>query len=275
MPDFNYRVTIDALNLEILAIDQNYKDLGGIGGDSSGHVQVDATCGGDSALASRLGDIGASGEALLAAAAAEGAADATQTRNVLILQHYNGACSDLVSSFEAAAPDDEALDVRCSFGHVHDSQCEMASLASSGGYSAHTAVNCYEDHGATDLESPAGSSAGAMSVIACEALCDATDGCDAVVVSAGGCEAETDYDYYGNDLSSVSASGSEECCAACARVDGCAAWTYASGACYLKTSTAGRVYKKGAVSAAFDASADGECYRRAGVSRAECSTDGF
>ena len=39
--------------------------MGGIGGDASGHAQVDATCGGDSALSTRLYDIGDSGEELL------------------------------------------------------------------------------------------------------------------------------------------------------------------------------------------------------------------
>ena len=40
MPDFNYRVTLNALNLEIYGIDQNKVDVGGIGGDASGRVQV-------------------------------------------------------------------------------------------------------------------------------------------------------------------------------------------------------------------------------------------
>jgi hypothetical protein len=67
VPDFNYRATLDALNLEVFGLDQNYVDVGGIGGDASGHAQVDATCGGgDTALAHRLQDIGHSGEALLA-----------------------------------------------------------------------------------------------------------------------------------------------------------------------------------------------------------------
>ena len=34
MPDFNYRVTLNALNLEIYGLDQNKVDVGGIGGDS-------------------------------------------------------------------------------------------------------------------------------------------------------------------------------------------------------------------------------------------------
>ena len=39
MPDFNYRATLDALNFEIYGLDQNYKDVGGIGGNNSTHQQ--------------------------------------------------------------------------------------------------------------------------------------------------------------------------------------------------------------------------------------------
>jgi hypothetical protein len=39
LPDFNYRATLDALNFEIYGLDQNYKDVSGIGGNNSTHQQ--------------------------------------------------------------------------------------------------------------------------------------------------------------------------------------------------------------------------------------------
>ncbi|KAG6946844.1 hypothetical protein JG688_00015812 [Phytophthora aleatoria] len=68
---------------------------------------------------------------------------------------------------------------------------------------------------------------------------------------------ETDIDYYGNDLQTIYGVQPDVCCAKCAATSGCAAYTFVNQnpdgktACYLKTSTAGRVEKKGAVSAAY------------------------
>jgi len=130
LPDFNYRATLDALNLEIYGIDQNYKDVSGIGGNNSTHVKIDAVCGGgEKALGERLTAIGHSGEALLATGAAKGAADPTQTRNVLVLQHYPGLCASLKAKFVAALPKGEKLDFRCSFGHVHNTTCESGTAS--------------------------------------------------------------------------------------------------------------------------------------------------
>ncbi|KAG7397597.1 hypothetical protein PHYBOEH_000473 [Phytophthora boehmeriae] len=68
---------------------------------------------------------------------------------------------------------------------------------------------------------------------------------------------ETDIDYYGNDLQVIYGVQPDVCCDRCASTSGCAAYTFINEnpdgrtACYLKTSTAGRVEKKGAVSAAY------------------------
>lgn len=130
VPDYNYRYTIDALNLEVFGLDQNYQDGDGIGGDASGHDQVEATCGGHQVLLDRLGAVGRSGERLLnASAAAFGAANASATRNVLAIQHYPDTCRRLADSFLAHAPAGQAVDFRCAFGHVHDSQCEAGTAA--------------------------------------------------------------------------------------------------------------------------------------------------
>eukprot|EP01084_Bolivina_argentea_P099401 178688_1 len=57
---------------------------------------------------------------------------------------------------------------------------------SSGGcadYDLNSMKNCYTGHGATDLEKPAGSSAGTMSLYKCQTLCDNTAQCTGVTVS--------------------------------------------------------------------------------------------
>jgi hypothetical protein len=128
MPDFNYRVTIDALNFELLAVDQNYGDVSGIGGNPSTHKLVDATCGGgDTALGERLMAIGHSGEELLAVSAATGAKDPSQTRNVLVIQHYQNVCATLKAKFSGSVPPGENVDFRCAFGHVHNTTCESGT----------------------------------------------------------------------------------------------------------------------------------------------------
>lgn len=43
--------------------------------------------------------------------------------------------------------------------------------------------NCWNGHGATNLEHPELSSAGTMSLSDCMKLCDTTDGCDGITVS--------------------------------------------------------------------------------------------
>ncbi|KAJ1458343.1 hypothetical protein M885DRAFT_513479 [Pelagophyceae sp. CCMP2097] len=123
LPDFNYKYTIDALNLEIYGLDQNCVDPHGIGGDDDGRRKLNAVCG-PLNLQQRLDDVALSGEAMLMAGASEGAFDATQKRNVLILQHYPGRCGALEALFSAYSPEDEDFDFRCSFGHTHATLCE-------------------------------------------------------------------------------------------------------------------------------------------------------
>lgn len=128
MPDFSYRMTLDALNFELFALDQNYGDVSGIGGNPGTHVLVDSTCGGgDMALGKRLEAIGHSGEELLALSAAKGAKDPFQTRDVLVIQHYQDTCASLKYKFSNSMPVGESLDFRCTFGHVHNTTCESGT----------------------------------------------------------------------------------------------------------------------------------------------------
>ena len=69
--------------------------------------------------------------------------------------------------------------------------CDAGSsyVTYAAGQWAHAAsVNCYSGKGATDLESPPGSNCGTMSLAACQAKCQAMEGCDGITVqpAAGG-----------------------------------------------------------------------------------------
>ena len=102
---------LDALNLEVFGLDQNYVDARGIGGDPSGHTDVVAACGYNATgLGDRLHEIGQSGEELLANSAAAGAKNASRTRNVLVIQHYPGVCASLKKTFMASLPAGEHVD---------------------------------------------------------------------------------------------------------------------------------------------------------------------
>jgi hypothetical protein len=131
LPDFNYRMRLDALNLEVFGLDQNYVDAKGIGGGPDGQAEVLAACGyGNwSGLEQRLHEIGRSGEELLSTAAAKGAHNASRTRNVLVIQHYPGVCASLKDKFAGSLPAGETLDFRCSFGHTHNTVCESGTDA--------------------------------------------------------------------------------------------------------------------------------------------------
>ncbi|KAF4029362.1 PAN domain [Phytophthora infestans] len=67
------------------------------------------------------------------------------------------------------------------------------------------------------------------------------------------CYVETNIDYYGNDIKRVSGIGPGECCEECGKTPGCDSYTYINDdptgtQCYLKSSSAGRTTKIGAIS---------------------------
>ena len=123
MPDFNYRLTLDALNLEIFALDQNYVDVDGIGG--GGNDEIGRACGGN--LSERLKSVRDSGEVLLVESAMAGAKDPRRTRNVLVIQHYRYQCAQLKRKFMENVPAGEVVDFRCSAGHEHNTACLAGS----------------------------------------------------------------------------------------------------------------------------------------------------
>ena len=75
------------------------------------------------------------------------------------------------------------------------------------------------------------------------------------------CTTESDWDYYGNDISDELTWDSSKCCDGCLAISGggqgqqtCTAWTYSSddGKCYYKSSNAGRTYNEGRFSGTVD-----------------------
>lgn len=124
MPDFNYRYTVNQLNLEVYVLDQNALYLSHIGGDASGRVFVNKVCGDDNYLESRLTRLKDSGEQMMAYWSQQGPAFTNQTRNVLLIQHYPGPCEDLKALFrKSVGKTNYTIDIRCVFGHNHDTQC--------------------------------------------------------------------------------------------------------------------------------------------------------
>jgi hypothetical protein len=109
-----------------------------------------------------------------------GAHDKAQKRNVLIhiLQHYPGVCAGLKSDFVAAAPEGESdIDLRCAFGHTHntvcesgvESDCEFSMNGGGGGCcTAHIHIQCTPSHR-----------------IQCALLTDGS--CTVCMCAAGGC----------------------------------------------------------------------------------------
>ena len=87
---------------------------------------------------------------------------------------------------------------------------KKAPAAADSSFTSLGAMNCYDGHGGVDLESPPGSSAGVMSLDACQALCDSTNSCTGVVFSgAGDCYRRTDIFMPLCDTSSAEVSGNQ------------------------------------------------------------------
>ncbi len=54
LPDYSYHYSIPELALELIAVDQNAVDIGGLGGDASGHQKTFELCGGEGNVVARM-----------------------------------------------------------------------------------------------------------------------------------------------------------------------------------------------------------------------------
>merc|ERR1712013_55731 len=72
---------------------------------------------------------------------------------------------------------------------IDNALCAAPCLGPSGevgacaGYKMNSMKNCYDGHGATNMENPPDASAGTMSLYDCQRLCDQTEGCTGIGVS--------------------------------------------------------------------------------------------
>lgn len=124
MPNRYWNYFIPGIDLEILGLDTNAVDVGGLGGDGChGHSpQVCETCGWGSEVQNYLNKIKQESEDML-----EERAKVTQAKTTLIIQHYNwgwnyAVGADVLKKFRAAnGYKSHALSA---YGHQHEQKCE-------------------------------------------------------------------------------------------------------------------------------------------------------
>jgi len=127
MPDFTFFYTIPELDFEMIAIDYNYYDFDGLGGNGYGPTggarDVAKVCGGTDRVHSSLESIRNASDKIL-----EQRAHAAESTNVAIFSHYPDWAQDninlrgkFLSEVDSATRD--SLRVLNFFGHTHIQQC--------------------------------------------------------------------------------------------------------------------------------------------------------
>lgn len=132
MPDFTYFYTIPELDFEMIAVDYNYYDFDGLGGNGYGPTggarDVAKVCGGTDRVHSSLESIRNASNKIL-----EKRAQLANSTNVAIFSHYPDWPQDninlrgkFLSEVDSATRD--SLRVLNFFGHTHIQQCEPISV---------------------------------------------------------------------------------------------------------------------------------------------------
>jgi hypothetical protein len=159
MPDYNWYYHIPVVDLEIIGLDTNSVDVGGLGGDGckNGAKDVCQQCGGQGNIASFLNSQYDAGKALLTERARVSSA-----RTTLIMQHYDGKIGkELKEQFEGNRPTNAVpTQVLSAYGHAHDQTCQGSRAHGcdviltgggggwkGGGYFGFTAVHLTDDGG--------------------------------------------------------------------------------------------------------------------------------
>lgn len=121
MPDYHWNYYIGgSAQLEILGIDTNAQDVGGLGGDGCGNGAKTTCqwCGGQGNMQNFLNGKKAEGEWML-----DGRARASPAQTVLIMQHYDGGLgAEYKGRFESQ--NGNGAHVLTAYGHAHDQQCQ-------------------------------------------------------------------------------------------------------------------------------------------------------
>ena len=170
LPDYNYHYNIPEADLELIAVDRNYCDMDGLGGDVGGHTESMKSCGkGDQKagllkMTSFLNSVAAGSDNLLRARAANGTA-----KSVIIIQHYPHEKAVVRKIFQGALGTRKPQVVQA-YGHTHNQDCDVTGpggcadvMTGGGGGCCHPEVNLagftavnLDDHGGmtVDVTSP-------------------------------------------------------------------------------------------------------------------------
>lgn len=161
MPDYYYHYYIPGVDLEVIGLDTNALDVGGIGGDGckNGGKVTCQKCGGQTKIQNFLSGKMSAGEKYL-----DDRAKTTSAKTALIIQHYNWASgignvgAMLKKRFESS--NGGKTHVLSAYGHAHDQKCEGSRDRGcdvimtgggggwkGGGYFGFTAVHLTDDGG--------------------------------------------------------------------------------------------------------------------------------
>lgn len=163
MPDYYWHYYIPGVDVEVIGIDTNAIDVGGIGGDGckNGGAVTCQTCGGQNNIQTFLSGKQSAGENYL-----DERARITSAKTALIMQHYDGGLgAQYKQRFENI--NGGKAQVLSAYGHAHDQACQGnrtrgcdVILTGGGGgwrggaYFGFTAVHLTDDGGyETTLES--------------------------------------------------------------------------------------------------------------------------
>jgi len=118
MQNYYWQYSIPEVNLEIIGLDTNSVDVGGIGGNGAagGGAGTFATCGGQGNVQTFLSGQKSAGEAFLDDRARTSSAETT-----LIMQHYPGVGTAYKKRFEALNAGRSK--VLTAYGHTHEQAC--------------------------------------------------------------------------------------------------------------------------------------------------------
>lgn len=157
MPDYHWHYYIPRVDLEIIGLDTNALDVGGLGGDgcTDGSSATCAACGGQGNMQSFLSGKKAAGEGYL-----DDRARTTTAKTALIMQHYDGPHGqDYKTRFESTQGNGKTQ-VLSAYGHAHDQVCHGSRDRGcdviltgggggwqGGGYFGFTAVHLTDDGG--------------------------------------------------------------------------------------------------------------------------------
>jgi hypothetical protein len=160
MPDYFYNYVVPGADLEVIALDTNGLDAGGLGGDgcNGGASTTCSVCGGQGNIQNFLSGRKAAGESFL-----DERARTSTAKTALIMQHYDGSTgADYKNRFGSAqqAAGLPQTAILSAFGHAHDQQCQGSGangcdviLTGGGGgwrggtYFGFTAVHLKDDGG--------------------------------------------------------------------------------------------------------------------------------